>query len=159
MMMLDLVGGEMKPAPVWALSVAELEQLGLDERSARHVAGVSPGFELDGRWVLLVDDEPYDAATTRVIEIRGAEAIDRSGRRGRVERWRRFALLRFASSSPSELEQCVVLSTALSAESLAGMAYWGDDLPAGDPGELWDDDAEDLPMAEPVWFYREDTVG
>jgi hypothetical protein len=158
-MMLDLVGGEMKPAPAWALSVAELEQLGLDERSARHVAGVSPGFVLDGHWVMLVDDEPYGADRARVIEISGAEAVDSRGRRGRVERWRRFALLRFAPAGPSEPEQCMVLSTALSADSLAGMVYRGDDLPAGDPGKLWDGDAEDLPMAEPVWFYREDTIG
>ncbi|UYY57104.1 hypothetical protein [Sphingomonas sp. S2-65] len=120
-MMLDLIAGQMKPAPAWALSVAELEQLGVDERSARHVDGVTPGLVLDGRWVMLVDDEPYDAATARVIEISGAEAVDRRGRRARVERWRRFALLRFAPSEPSEPEQWVVLSTALSADSLAGM--------------------------------------
>lgn len=108
-----------------------------------------------------MDDEPFDAATARVIEISGTEAIDSRGRRGQVERWRRFALIRFSAPQPSNVEQCVVLSSALSADSLEGMTYSGDNLPAGNPGELWhdDDDADDRPMAEPVWLFREETIG
>lgn len=162
-MLLDLVGGGMKPAPSWALSVAELEQLGLDERSARFAAGVSPGFDLDGRWVVLVDDQPYDPARASVIEISGDEAVYSDGRCAKVERWRRFALLTFLTSHPSWSGERIVLSGAPTADSLYGMSYSGTNLPPGDPGELWDgEDAEDLPenlpLVEALWLYREETL-
>jgi hypothetical protein len=162
--MLDLLGGSMNPAADWALSVAELEALGLDERGAKLAAGVPPSFDLDGRWVVLVDDEPYNPTAARVFEITGDKVTCSRRACGKVVRLRKKALIRFAPSSSDNVEECITISAAPATDYLYGMVYTGTDLPAGDPGapledlEADDPGHDELPMADAVWLYREETV-
>jgi hypothetical protein len=162
-MMLELIGGRMNAEPDWALSVAELESLGLATSEAKSVVGLPPGFVLGGRWVMLIDDEPYDAKTARVIEIGGDEARCSRGPRGTVSRLRKKALIRFPAKSAGGDDECIAVRSVQAGDFLMGTVYYGRDLPEGDPSRLWDDaEAEDrldeLPIAMPVWLYREDSM-
>jgi hypothetical protein len=162
-MLLDLVGGGMNVEPDWALTVAELEALGLDERGAKLAAGVPPSFDLDGRWVVLVDDEPYNPTAARVFEISGGKVTCSRGACGEVVRLRRKALIRFAPQTAGGMEECISISTAPATDYLYGTVYIGADLPEGDPSVLWqaagDHGDDTLPMAEAVWLYREEIAG
>jgi len=166
-MMLDLEGGSMNPAPAWALSVAELEGIGLSQQQAKRVAGISPSFALDGQWVVLVDEQPYEAESARVVLIDGAEATCSSGVKGTVTRLPKKAMIRFPAADDEHDEECLVITIADAGDFTMGNAYRGRDLPPGDPGELWRvlDEAEgddprhdELPAADNIWLYRIETV-
>ena len=163
-MLLDLVGGTMNPAPDWALSVAELETIGLTTQAARQVAGVSPGFALEGEWVVLLDEQPYDAGSARMIEVRADAASCNSGAVGTVSRVPKKAIIRFPAADGEHDEECLVIRAAESSGFATGTIYTGHDLPAGDPGTLWDiddadeEDAREKPAARSVRLYRLETI-
>lgn len=164
-MMLDLIGGTMHPAQDWALSIAELESLGFSDRHAKRLVGVPPSYSLEGRWVLLIDDEQYVPGTSRVIEIRGEEAICSRHGRGKIGRLPKMAVLRFATPDAGK-EEVITITGAPDADYVTGQGFTGADLP-GDPRALWDalEDADDddprhdtLPHTEAVWLYREEII-
>jgi hypothetical protein len=165
--MLDLEGGAMNPAPAWALTVAELESIGLDLRSAQVAAGMSPSFALDGQWVLLADDQPYDAQSARIVELNGDVATCSSGAIGSVSRLPRKAVIRFPAADDDHDDECIVISSAQASDFAIGTLYHGRDLPDGDPGALRhtleeiegeDPQAVELPAAKCIWLYRTETI-
>lgn len=162
-MLLDLAGGGMNLGSSWALSVKELEELGLTDQQARRIAGVPPTFPLDGWWVMLIDDEPYVPERSRIIEISGNTAICSPGVRGTVLRTPTKALVRFEGNDTRDGE-CITIATAQSDDFLLGVDWIAKQLPDGDPGvslnETGDDglDQADAPIAMAAWLYRQGTV-
>jgi hypothetical protein len=167
MELLGLEGGGMNPAPAWSLSVAELEAIGLSQRAAQLATGMSPGFALDGQWVILIDDQPYKSERARIIQISGDSATCNSGAIGTVDRLPRKALIRFPAADDVHDDECIVISAAQASDFAIGTVYHGRNLPQGDPGELFreleeaeenDRGGDELPAADCAWLYRLETI-
>lgn len=105
-----------------------------------------------GKWVVLVDDEDLDPDRNRVVELPSEERED--GDKLIVD------------FSPHE--RAVLTGFDEGAGVMAGNIYRGDNLPEGDPGELWreldasgnydDPRWDELPISDYVRFVSEKTI-
>lgn len=151
----------MNAGPGWALTVQELGQIGFDDRTAKALAGVPPEFDLDGRWVLLIDDQPFDHANMTIVEINGDTATCSAGRIGSVARFRKVAAVTFPEPDGSGHVQGLAIAMACECDYLIGMMCSGR-LASSNPTdweEAADGDSEDRPLSNPIWLFREETVG
>lgn len=105
-----------------------------------------------GKWVVLVDDEDFAPGRNRVVELGPEERED--GDKLIVD------------LSPHE--RAVLTGFDEGAGVMAGNIYRGDNLPDGDPGDLWreleaagnDDDPrwDELPISDYVRFIGEKAI-
>jgi hypothetical protein len=95
-------------------------------------------MELNGKWVMLKEDESYEAGHNQVLEIDGTEVRSNRGAIGTV------------AISAGEIridlsptERLVLAAPAATTDDLSGLAYASyQPLPPGDPVETHEDDAD-----------------
>lgn len=106
--------------------------------------------KVDGKWLMLVEDEPFDRESNRLLTLSG-EASDGE----------RFI---FDINDDERL----VLTKIDERGRIEGKIYQGGTMPEGDPGDLFkernesedydDPRYDDLPIANPVRLYRENII-